>query len=297
MDKETLKPYIPLLILVFLILVFGIATFFVGRNSSQTTTTTTPIVISIPPAANAISSPINPPQQPSQKTATPIPSSTPLPTPTSKPTPTISAATITFSGTVQFSGQAPVNSRIAIFRKITGATDYQLAVDNLTPFSSSTWNWTSNNASYDMLAILKQKQTGGTDTDLATSNTLTLSGSSTTSGTFVISYAGVLSAPSASISVTCNSLNSSSQTWSASVSFQTVTGAQAYWYKLGTTSGGSDLANFTQNALSGTNQVIPLSFKNGTTYYAEYAYAGVPNILIGSSQLSPLSATVQLRCQ
>lgn len=296
MDKETLKPYIPLLILVFLILVFGTATFFVGRNSIQTTTTT-PIAISIPPAANVTSSPINPPQQPLQKTPAPLPTSTPLPTPTIKPTPTPAATTITFSGTVQFSGQAPVNSRIAIFRKITGTSTYQLAIDNLIPFSSNTWNWISSNASYDMIAILKQKQTGGTDTDLATSNTLTLSGSSTTSGAFVISYTGVLSAPTANISVECNSLNSASQIWSASVSFQTVTGAQAYWYKLGTTSGGSDLANFTQNALSGTNQVIPLSFKNGTTYYAEYAYAGVPNILIGSSQLSPLSSTVQLRCQ
>jgi hypothetical protein len=240
--------------------------------------------------------------------------STPTPTPISKtitPTPTIplvptppitpaasSSAYASISGTLTFTGQPPLSSRIVILQRNTGTTDYQVAVDNVIPYATGTWTWSqaNKNISYDLLAVLKQKQTNGTDTDLATSNGLTVTAPSTT-GALTLSYAPTLSAPNPNIWVSCGTFNGNTQNWDAAINFQTITGAASYWVQIGTTDGGTDITNSTINAQSGNSQVISQALKNGTTYYAKYAYAGIPNILGGATQLSPLSSTAQLKCQ
>lgn len=237
-------------------------------------------------------------------TATPQPASLGTPTPTTAivPTPVVTpvatpSATASISGTVTFTGQPPVSSRIVIFERVTGTTNFQTAVDNLAPYASSIWIWQGiQGTSYDFIAILKQKQSNGTDIDLVSSSTISLTSPAST-GVLSLSYTPTLSAPNPDISVVCGSLDGPSQNWNASIYFQTVTGAASYWFEIGTTDGGTDLMNSTYPAVAGASQVVNKPLKNGTTYYAKYAYAGVANINSGASQFSPLSATAQLKCQ
>lgn len=232
-------------------------------------------------------------------TKVPTPTAALLPTPVVTPTtaPATQSATASISGTLTFTGQPPVSSRVVIFQRVTGTTNFQVAIDNFVPNPLSVWVWQGNpSTSYDFIAILKQKQSNGVDTDLATSSTISLSAPSTT-GALSLSYTPTLGAPAPNIYVTCGSLDGPSQNWGTTVNFQTITGAASYWFEIGTTSGGTDLVNSTMNATSGTNQTLQEPFKNGTTYYARYAYAGIPNLLGGASQFSPFSGVVQLKCQ
>lgn len=214
-------------------------------------------------------------------------------TPTITPTPTSAV----MSGIIRFNGQAPANSRIVIFERVTQTTNYQVAQDNLSPSDATTWSWNGAQTGtiYDLLAVLKQKQSNGTDTDISNSNVLTIAAPAS-SGTLTINSGFLLSAPGANISVSCGNYTVSTQTWGAGVSFQTVTSAQSYWYEIGTSNGGTELTNFTLNATNNANQSFTEPFKNGITYYARYAYANVPNLLASDPQFSPLSSTVPLRC-
>lgn len=233
-------------------------------------------------------------------------------TPTQKPQPTIAISLITatvtplptpqptqavMSGVIRFNGQAPANSRIVIFERISATSSYQVAQDNLSPSDGALWQWSGGQTGtlYDLLAVLKQKQSSGTDIDISNSNVLTLAAPAT-NGTFTINSGFLLSAPGANISVNCGNYDTPSQTWVAGVSFQSITGAAAYWYEIGTSNGGTELTNFTLNATNNANQSFNEQFKNGVTYFARYAYANVPNLLANNVQFSPLSSTVPLRC-
>ncbi|HRN96704.1 MAG TPA: hypothetical protein PLD54_04620, partial [Candidatus Levybacteria bacterium] len=147
---------------------------------------------------------------------------------------------------------------------------------------------------YDVIAVLKQRQSNGTDKDIAGSQVL--SAAAPAAGlTFVINSSVSLSSPSGPITVTCNSL--SGNTWSATVSMGSVTGAQTYWYQIGTSNGGTEAANSVLAPQSGQSvQTVSLSLNKGTSYYVRYAYATVANVPAGSSQFSPFSSTTQIQC-
>lgn len=226
---------------------------------------------------------------------TPLPSATATPTPTPSPTPV--PPPVALSGVIQFNGQAPSNSRIVIFQRPTGTQNYQVAVDNLAPENGVTWQWNGAQSGqmYDTIAILKQRQSNGSDTDIADSNVNTLAAPASNE-VFTINSGYTLSAPTGGISVNCNNYNSSNQTWNVTVSFGNMTNAQSYWYQIGITNGGVELTNFTQNATQNNNQSFNQVFNNNVTYYARYAYANVPNLSAGNSQFSPFNSTTQLRC-
>lgn len=206
-------------------------------------------------------------------------------------------ANVSVSGTINFNGAAPANSRIVIFQRPSGANNsYQVAVDNITPANGTTWQWTSAKPStwYDIIAILKQKQSNGTDKDISTSNTITLTAPATNE-VFTINSGFSLTAPNGSISVTCGSNNNN--TFNATVFFQSAPSAQSYWYQIGTSNGGSELYNSTGNTNNNPTQQINVTMNSGVTYYARYAYATTANQGVGSSQYSGFSGTTQLRCQ
>lgn len=238
----------------------------------------------VPSPTGITNTPTIAPSQTQQTSPTKAPSATPTPTP------------ISLSGNITFNGIAPLNSRIVIFQKPYTTQNYQVAVDNITPVDGTTWTWTGATAGrwYDIIAVLKQKQSDGTDKDLATSQSL--SAAAPAKGiTFTINSSVSLSAPSGSISVACNSL--SGNTWTATVSFESITGAQTYWYQIGTSNGGTETANNVLNPKSGQNtQTVSLSLSKGTSYYVRYAYATVANIPAGSTQFSPFSSTTQIQC-
>jgi hypothetical protein len=222
----------------------------------------------------------------------------PSPTPGSNVTPTAAPqGSQTISGTINYNGQTPPNSRIVLFQRVTGTSSFQVAQNNITPQNGSNWAFTNAVAgtSYDLIAILKQN-TNGNDTDISDSNTITVTAPASGEVLNINSSFTLPQAPGP-ITLNCNSLNSGNQTWPATISFQTVPNAGSYWFQIGSTNGGSDLQNFTQNGVSGvTVQNIQQVLNNDVTYFARYAYSEVPNQGTYSSQFSPFSSSQSLRC-
>lgn len=211
-------------------------------------------------------------------------------------TPTVAPVATTLSGSINFNGAAPANSRIVIFQRVTGSQNFQVAVDNITPSDGTTWQWTkAKNATwYDLVAILKQRQNDGTDKDLAKSAVMTVAAPANNIQ-FTLNSGISLSAPSGNITVTCNS--QSGNAWNTTVNFPAVSGAQSYWIQIGTSNGGTERMNQTQNASGNPLQAVNPSFQSGVTYYARYAYANVQNAPAGSNDFSAFSGTTSMICQ
>jgi hypothetical protein len=267
---------------------------------------TSEVLVVTAPAANEelhLNSTATPPATPTPtQQPTPTPKTAPLqsltvvPTATNTPTPTPTPQ-IALSGTISLQGQAPLDSRIVVLERKSGAQSYQVAVDNITPQDGMSWKWTGATTGqlYDLIAVLKQKQSDGTDKDISSSNTLTVAAPASNEQ-LSINSGFVLPAPSSTVSISCNTYASSSQTWNAAVSFATVTGALSYWYEIGTTDGGIELANFTQNATNNTSQSFTYQLKNGVTYYARYAYSPFTNMSANDPSFSAFSSTTQIKC-
>jgi hypothetical protein len=236
----------------------------------------------------------------STATITPtVPNSSPTPSISqthATTTPTLTPTPVSLSGSINFNGIAPVNSRIVILQKPYNSTNYQVAQDNITPIDGTTWKWTGAISAtwYDVVAILKQRQSNGTDKDIAGSQVIPAAAPASNID-FIINSSVSLSAPAGPITVTCNTLSSS--TWSATISLGTVTGAQTYWYQIGTTNGGTETANTVLAPVSGqTAQTVSLSLSKGTSYYVRYAYATIAGVPAGSTQFSPFTGTTQIQC-
>lgn len=230
-----------------------------------------------------------------QPTATPTP--TPAPTnapaaPTAVPQPINSGATI--SGGINFNGTSPANSRIVIFQQASNASSNQVAVNNVPPIDGTTWTWNGATSGtwYTLIAVLKQHNSNGTDTDLATSAPVTVAAPATNI-IFTINSGASISQPTGQATVTCQTYNGgpNQNNWNVLISFPPVSGAQSYWYQVGTNNGGNNTLN-----TANTSNSVSLTLGNNSTYYARYAYANVPSTPLGSSQWSPFSSTSTLQC-
>lgn len=259
-------------------------------SSSGATIGTSPTLVVTAPAVNeklTINSSATPP-------ATPTPTSAPAnnnnaATPTPAPS---SGATI--SGGINLNGAAPTNGRIVIFQQTTASPTYQVAVNNVTPVDGATWSWNSaqNGGWYTLIAVLKQHNSDGTDTDIATSTPVTVAAPSSNI-IFTLNSNVSLSAPGGPISVNCQTYNGgpNQNNWNVVITFQSVPGAQTFWYQVGNNSGGNNVVNTaTQSNTTST------TFNNNTTYYARYAYANVPSTPLGSPQWSSFSSSTPLQC-
>ena len=226
-------------------------------------------------------------------TSPPTPTNTPGPTNTPAPTPVPPS----ISGTIQFNGQAPSNTRIVIFQRVSGSQNYQVAVDNITPQNGTNWQWNGAQAGqlYQMIAILKQRQSNGTDIDMADSTTLSIAAPAANE-VFTINSGYSLPAPTGAINWSCGNYNSSNQTWTPILAFGNMTNAQTYWFQIGITNGGAELTNMVQNATQNPTQSFTQTFQNGVTYYARYAYSTVPNVTLNDPSFSPFTATTQVHC-
>lgn len=204
------------------------------------------------------------------------------------------------SGTINFNGSALPNSRIVILQRLSNTNNnFQVAIDNITPVNGTSWQWTGANVStwYDMVAVLKQRQSDGTDKDINTSSTITVAAPAS-GESFTLNSGYSLSAPTGSITVTCGSKNTSNNTWPATIFFQQVPNAQSYWFQIGTSNGGSEFLNTAQNAQNNSNatQSVSANLSDGVAYYARYAYSLVSGMNVGSPQFSAFSGTTQVRC-
>ncbi len=227
------------------------------------------------------------------------PSSAPIPlsptasnpaTASATPTPSIAA----LSGNISFHGEAPINSRIVVLQKLASGSSYQVAVDNLIPVNGTVWEWDNSTTgnSYSVIAVLKQRQSDGTDTDIASSAPVAVTAPAAFIVLTVNSYYS-LTKPTATSNVTCGTYNNgpNQNTWNVTVNFPSVTGAASYWLEIGTADGGSDVVNTYGNALT-----VSAVFKNNTVYYGRYAYATVAGADTGSGQYSVFSDTTRLIC-
>lgn len=226
-----------------------------------------------------------------------INSSAQAPAPTAAAgSPTPAASNQVISGTVTFNGVAPANSRIVILQKEYNATDYQVAVDNVSPQTGARWSWNGAKAStwYDIEAVLKQKQDNGTDKDLATSQVASVAAPA--SGVSLTINSGIsIPAPTGQITMVCGTNNGNQ--WNGTLTIPAVSGARTYWYQAGTSQGGNNLANTTV-AANGSNDV-QVNINNLTTQqtaFFRYAYSFVANVGVGNSQFSPFSASSQGAC-
>lgn len=233
----------------------------------------------------------SPTPQPTQSAPQSSTTSSPL-QPT--PTPTTTASGTALSGLISFHGVTPVNSRIVILQRLANASTYQVAVDNVLPVDATAWQWNSATASssYTVLAVLKYKNTDGSDSDFAYSSPVTVTAPAT-SIQFTINSNYTLAKPSAVSWVSCTTYNSgpNQNSWNVTVNFPVFSGALSYWLQLGTTDGGTDMAN-----TYGEGRTVSAVFKNNTTYFARYAYSAVSGADPGSGQYSVFSDTTRLIC-
>ncbi len=235
---------------------------------------------------------VNPPATPTPTPEPTLPTTPGAVTPTPAPTPT--PALTSLSGTVGFHGVVPVNTRIVILQKLANASSYQVAVDNLTPGEGTVWQWDSPipGNSYSLIAVLKQKRPDGSDTDFAYSAPVTVTAPAV-SIALTITFNYTLPKPSDISTVTCTTYNSgpNENSWNVTVNFPTYSGAQSYWLQVGTTDGGSDIAN-----TYGSATTVATVFKNNTSYFARYAYSAVLGADTGSGQYSVFSDSTRLIC-
>lgn len=234
-------------------------------------------------------------------TATPIPSPTPTPSLTdggSTPAPSTSSttptpATVSISGNINYHGNTPINSRVVLFQKLSNASTYQTAVDNITPIDGTIWNWTGGKAgtSYTLVAVLKQNQNGN-DVDIADSSVVTVT-TPTSNIILTINSAYSLPRPPNPATVTCTTYNGgpNQNNWAVTVNYPGVTGAKSYWMQVGTTDGAHDVAD-TASANSNTTA----TFNNSVSYWARYAYASVTGAGTYSDQFSEFGTTTRLQC-
>lgn len=200
----------------------------------------------------------------------------------------------TISGTIDLSGTILSNTSIVIAAKKSGSTDsYQVVVSGISASDNATWSWGSaeSGVSYDLIAILKGSS-NGVNIDYAKSQIYVVNAPSSNQ-IFAINAGFSMNAPTNTITTTCSTYNNNN-TWQATVNFPSVSGAQAYWLQIGTTSGASDFQNVKQNAATGDNQTISVTLTDSVIYYAQYAVASVVNP--ETAQYSAFSSTQSIKC-
>lgn len=201
----------------------------------------------------------------------------------------------TISGKINLNGPSPANSSLVILASETGKNSYSVVVNGIPIQDNASWSWGSANSSttYDLVAVLKQQNPNGTQNDVAKSQTITVA-SPAQNQILSLNTGFSLPQPTGNIQVNCGNKDNNNN-WSASVQFQSVTGAQSYWMQIGTSNGGSDTVNNTnQSATNDPNQNVNVSIKDGNTYYARYAYANSNNA--SSNQFSPFSSVTTIKC-
>ncbi len=228
-----------------------------------------------------------------QPTQVPVSSASPVMTPTPKPAPP--AKPVVISGSVTLNGIAPANSRIVLLQKVYNSSNYTVAIDNIKPVNGVSWTWKDPAQStwYDLVAVLKQRQPDGSDKDVSTSSKQSVAAPATNVGLTLNSGFG-LNPPNGQIGVNCG--NQSGDSWNAKVSFGSESGAQSYWYQIGTSNGGNELTNSTVNVSGNDPLTVTVQLHSGTSYYARYGQSTQQNLNVGDSQFSPFSNTQEIKC-
>ena len=195
------------------------------------------------------------------------------------------------SGKINLNGQVPDNARIVLLQRVSGTNQYQVALDPINPTDGATWAWNngSSGVSYDLLAVLKVRQSSGTDKDIAYSQGLTVTAPGVNE-ILTINTGTTLNAPSQP-TVSCDSQNNNQ--WSITLKGSRTIDANSYWFEIGTQSGGNDMLN-SKVSQSDIDPQLKATINNNTTYYARYSYAYCSNC--ADINYSSFSNTLTFSC-
>ncbi|MFH1561406.1 MAG: hypothetical protein ABID04_02390 [Patescibacteria group bacterium] len=195
------------------------------------------------------------------------------------------------SGKINLNGFVPEQSSIVIMERVSGASQFSVAVDGINPADGVEWKWNGAKAgtSYEILAVLKAKQSNGTDKDVAGSQNLSVSAPASAE---VLNINTGLSFPQPNPPwVHCNDQNGSNQ-WNVSLGFDPMPDAAQYWLELGSQQGYNDIIN---TKIDQTNSPeLKATVNKNTTYYARWAYAYCHDC--AEKNFSAFSSTVSFNC-
>jgi len=197
-----------------------------------------------------------------------INSTAPAPTP----------VTVGISGSISLNGYVPPSgSYITLGVRVTGTSQFTQQAGNISATDGITWNYANaqSGTSYDIQAYLWQN-----NQPYSQSQILTVSAPATSEVLTINAATPPSTQPSGnSISVNCNSYSSSANLWQVTVNYNNTSSLQnaiQYSLYIGTNQGGNQQVNLTTTP-SNPNQtqtyITGYLFTQGTTYYAQYAYA------------------------
>lgn len=190
------------------------------------------------------------------------------------PTPVI----VGVNGTISLNGYVPPSgSYITLGVRVTGTAQFTQQTGNISATDGVAWNYPNaqSGTSYDIQAYLWQN-----NQPYSQSQILTVSAPATGEVLTINAAAAPSTQPSGnSISINCNSYSSSANLWQVTVNYNNTSALQnavQYSLYIGTNQGGNQQVNLTTTP-SNPNQtqtyITGYLFTQGTTYYAQYAYA------------------------
>lgn len=198
------------------------------------------------------------------------------------------------TGFITLNGNSPPNSSVVIYWRKSGTGEYTTALDGIAAVDGAKWSIknATQGVTYEIFAVLKQKELNIIK-DVSGSGSQLVSAPAT--NIFLKINSGFqLPGAVGSISLTCKNHNSASNKWDATISYQSILGAKAYWFEVGTTSTWNDVLN--QKALDvGTSyQTAYVNILDSVIYYTRYASNNTGSF--EDTSFSPFSGVSNIKC-
>ncbi len=223
----------------------------------------------------------------------------PTPAPSSNPAEGTTNTGSTISGYINLNGAVPQGATMVIISRQSGTTDFQVVQDSISPKDDALWSWNGgeNGKSYDIKAVLKKPNGDGTFSDVSTSNQITVTSPAENQPLSINSSFLLPPPPGGRIALLCKTKNAATNQWDAVLNYNSIDQANAYWFQVGTTSGGSDFVNTVLPTTGGTLQTTNVTFNDSVTYYARYAYSYNGNASTNTpNDFSPFSSGTSFKC-
>lgn len=205
----------------------------------------------------------------------------------------------TISGYINLNGPVPQGATMVIVSRASGTSTYQVVQDSIQPKDDALWSWSGGQLgkSFDLKAVLKKPNGEGTFTDISTSNTITVTAPAENQQLSVNSSFQLAPPPGGRISIDCKTKNAATNQWNVVLNYNSIDQATAYWFQVGTTSGGSDYVNTAISATGGALQTTNVTLNDSVTYYARYAYSYNSNATTNTpNEFSPFSSGTSFKC-
>ena len=200
----------------------------------------------------------------------------------------------TINGFVTLNGNTPPNSSVVIYWRKSGTGEYTVALDGIEAIDGAKWSIknASQGTMYEMFAVLKQKESNQ-DKDIAGSGSQLVSAPANNIF-FKINSGFQLPGAVGSISLTCKNHDNVSNKWDATISYQSILGAKAYWFEVGTTSTWNDVLNQKALAVGASYQTAYVHISDSVIYYTRYASNNTGSF--EDSSFSPFSGVSNIKC-